>query len=436
MQSPIQAFLRRSTLAGEKTVAYVRLGLCVLVMVERAVFLDAFRALVEGQPQELIAVSGLLIGALFSIWAIWRSEHNAPRRLPEVSAIVDVLLISLIMLPQSIWTPEHWAGVLTRPSWAFWALSIVAAGFRLSRTAVVAATALATLSIIGHVTLDISLNGPEVAPEPVSVVLAAIIFCGATLLGWGVVVRTRSLVDQGAQEAIKAERARQRLGVYVSQEIADQAMEVELLRPGGERRNVAVLFSDLRGFTTRGESLQPEQLLEELNSYLDEMVAVIRAHDGVVDKYIGDAIMVVFGIPESHPDDAARAIACARGMQEALASHNAARAARGKGPLRHGIGVHYGPVVAGNVGTSDRLQYTVVGDIVNTASRLEGATKSLQHPVVISREAVVAAGGAEQALGLCSLGRVPIRGREGGIEVLTLADDPSPWASQTRVATR
>jgi adenylate cyclase len=165
-------------------------------------------------------------------------------------------------------------------------------------------------------------------------------------------------------------------------------------------------------------------LLEELNSYLSEMVSVIHDHGGVVDKFVGDSIMVVFGIPGSAPDDALRAVRCAAALQQALARHNAARAHRGLKDLAHGIGLHFGPVVAGNVGTLDRLQPTVVGDIVNTASRLEALTKVVSHNVLISAEAVAATGCSPESLGIRYSGTLPITGREGGIGVFSLVHDP------------
>lgn len=425
VNAPIARFLHRSTLEGERTVAYVRLGLCLFVLLERVILLDSLTLLRHGDPGEAVAVGGLVVGVLFALWVLSRVDEAAPDRLPALSALVDVVLVSLVILPQVLWPPDGWNGLLAVPAWSFWILAVVGAGFRLSRLAVVCAAVASAVALLGFVSLDQALHGAVGDPRLESLVLAGIVLSGAALLSWGGVRRTRILVEQGAAEALKAERARQRLGVYLSPAVADEALEQERLAPGGARRDVAVLFTDLRGFTSRGETLPPEQLLEELNRYLSDMVAVIHQHGGVVDKFVGDSIMVVFGIPRSAPDDALRAVRCAAALQDALEHHNAARLRRGLRGLQHGIGLHFGTVVAGNVGSMDRLQPTVVGDIVNTASRLEGLTKTVEHSVLISAETVEATGCTPEALGIRFAGTLPITGRDGGIGVFALVDDPT-----------
>ena len=413
---------------GEKAVARVRLAACGLVLTQRVLMLGAIPSLVAGDPFERMSVLGLLSGITFSLGTLAALRRRAPAWLPFASVLMDAVIVTAIMLPQVLWPTPGWTGVLARPAWGFLILASIASGFRLTVPAVVLGAGAAGASLLGLVLLDGTLNGAAVQPRLDTAILAGIVWVGATGLAYGVTARTRALVEDGALAALKAERARQRLGVYVSQEIADAALDSELLRPGGERREVAVLFSDLRGFTNYGERLEPERLIEELNSYLDAMVEVIRDEGGVVDKYIGDAIMVVFGIPQSREDDATRAVRCARRMQESLAVHNVDRASRGLSPLRHGIGVHYGAVVAGNVGTDDRLQYTVLGDVVNTASRLEGATKELREPVLISLDTIRATGQSPADLGLKPAGEVPLRGREATLTIYALRDAPGPWA--------
>jgi adenylate cyclase len=220
---------------------------------------------------------------------------------------------------------------------------------------------------------------------------------------------------------LDAERARPRLGVYVSEEVAEEVLRAGELSLGGRRQDIAVLFSDLRGFTTYAEHLPPERIVAELNGYLDAMVQVVRAEGGVVDKYIGDSIMVVFGVPHSRPGDARRAIRAAARMHQALHEHNAERACRRLPALQHGIGIHYGAAVAGHIGTKDRSQYTVIGDTVNLASRLQSATKDEQVNTLISSDAARAAQAeGEGALPvLRSCGELRVRGRDSSLEVLT-----------------
>ncbi|MEZ4365491.1 MAG: adenylate/guanylate cyclase domain-containing protein [Kofleriaceae bacterium] len=220
----------------------------------------------------------------------------------------------------------------------------------------------------------------------------------------------------------------------MSEEIAADAVDQVGIKLGGERRDAAVLFSDLRGFTAYAERLPPEQLIAELNGYLAAMVPVIETEHGLIDKYIGDAIMAVFGIPTPRGDEAACAIRAAHRMQTALVEHNRARAAAGLPPLVQGIGVHFGPVVAGNIGTAQRVQYTVVGDVVNLASRLESATKDHEVAVLLSED-VVAAAAADAALlpPTRAVAEIAVRGRSAGLRVYTLDDTAALPASPRSV---
>jgi adenylate cyclase len=182
-----------------------------------------------------------------------------------------------------------------------------------------------------------------------------------------------------------------------------------------------VLFSDLRGFTAHAEKLAPEDLVAQLNDYVGVVVEAIRAEGGVVDKYVGDAVMAVFGVPRPSLSDAQRAVRAAISMQGALALHNVERTKRGLPALRQGIGVHCGTVVAGNVGTTDRASFTVIGDTVNVASRLESASKDLEVDIVISEDAARAAGAGvdEKCPVLVDAGVISVKGRAEPLRVFT-----------------
>jgi adenylate cyclase len=155
---------------------------------------------------------------------------------------------------------------------------------------------------------------------------------------------------------------------------------------GGESLVVTILFTDIRSFTTISEKMDPQALVALLNEYFTEMVGIVMQEDGVVDKYIGDAIMAVFGAPVQKPDDAVHAVRAAVRMRAALRDLNERLAARGLPELRTGIGLHTGEVVAGNIGSEKRMEYTVIGDAVNLASRLESSTKELGADVLISED--------------------------------------------------
>jgi adenylate cyclase len=158
---------------------------------------------------------------------------------------------------------------------------------------------------------------------------------------------------------------------YFAPNIAAEIANSEgALAPGGERRLLTVLFSDIRGFTTLSESMPPEDVAQLLSDYFSEMVDIIFEHGGTLDKFIGDAIMALWGAPVPHEDDPTRALAAAMEMQEAVAALNARWAASGKPVIAIGIGINYGDVFAGNIGSPRRLEYTVLGDAVNIASRI------------------------------------------------------------------
>ena len=161
-------------------------------------------------------------------------------------------------------------------------------------------------------------------------------------------------------------------GRYVSPELAERALrDRQTLELGGELREVAMLMSDLRGFSELSETLGPAATLDLLNRYFGAMTPVIVAHGGVIDEIIGDAIFVLFGAPFGRPDDAQRAVRCAWAMQEALVAFNTANRSQALPELHQGIALHIGTVVAGNIGSPERVKYGVVGPAVNLLARIQ-----------------------------------------------------------------
>ncbi|MDB6167382.1 MAG: cyaA 2 [Verrucomicrobia bacterium] len=212
------------------------------------------------------------------------------------------------------------------------------------------------------------------------------------------------------------DQVRDLLDKNVSPEVAAQLMR-DGATLGGEEREVTILFADLRGFTTLSERLAPPELLALLNRYLDRMSAEIERHGGVIDKFIGDAIMALFGAPVAQGDSAGRALAAARGMEAALAGLNAELAAEGRPPLAIGVGINTARVVAGNIGSHRRLNYSVIGDGVNVAARLQALTRTPEYRTNIITSAATLAAAGPGAFATRPLGAVNVKGRVGAVEI-------------------
>jgi len=174
-------------------------------------------------------------------------------------------------------------------------------------------------------------------------------------------------------------------GQYVSKDVYNQLVHnPELARLGGQRREMSVLFSDIRGFTTVSEQGQPEEIVHLLNEYFTRMVQVVFDHRGTVDKFVGDMVMALFGAPLEDPDHAEHAVEAALAMMRELKTLNAKWAADGRGTIDIGIGVNSGPMIAGNIGSDQIMSYTVIGDAVNLGSRLESLNKQYGTHIIVS----------------------------------------------------
>ncbi|MDE3117489.1 MAG: adenylate/guanylate cyclase domain-containing protein [Nitrospirota bacterium] len=242
---------------------------------------------------------------------------------------------------------------------------------------------------------------------------------GALLLGFAVTMVYRVAFEQAEQKVIRGVMAR-----YLSPSVSQWALkDPERLKLGGETRTMTVLFSDLRGFTTLSHKLEPQALVALLNEYMTAMTDIVFRHDGVLDKYIGDAIMAFWNAPMEQPDHATRACHAALDMIARLRELNADWERRGVQRLDLGIGINTGPMVVGNMGSRDRLAYTVMGDAVNVASRLEGLSKEYGTQLVIGEATKAEAG---QVFAYRFLDVVAVKGRTEPLavyEVLGRADD-------------
>jgi len=219
----------------------------------------------------------------------------------------------------------------------------------------------------------------------------------------------------------QGERLRELFGLYVSSEVAQAAVETGA-GLGGELVNCSVMFSDIRDFTTLSEQMPPRRLVELINRYMTAMVSVIFNHGGVVTRFGGDSILAVFGTPlNPMSDHADRAVRTALEMRQALAAFNQEETAARLPTLESGIGIASGPVIAGNVGGKERIEYTVMGDAVNLAARLEDKTKDTGFPILVSDETYQALNEVPD-VGARLLTDVHIKGKRDRVTLYALSD--------------
>jgi adenylate cyclase len=228
------------------------------------------------------------------------------------------------------------------------------------------------------------------------------------------------LMEEAAKQKIRGTFSRYVSGPIVEQIIADPS----LADLGGAERTVAVMFNDIRNYSTITEKLSPQQIVTMLNCYLGEVTEVIRRHNGFVDKYLGDGLMACFGGPVPTRDPAGDALRASLEMIRALHDKVLPElAAQGLPSFKVGIGLHLGKVVMGNIGSMSRMDYTVIGDAVNVASRVEGQTKEFKWALLATRE-VLEAAGAQFAAEF--LGEGQVKGREQAVAIYRVVDPAAP----------
>lgn len=298
---------------------------------------------------------------------------------------------------------------------------VALSGLRYSQRVVVFA---GSLALVLHLVVFV----PGVAPglRLPAAGLACVGLIGTTLV---VALLVGSLIGLHRESVLKARLAR-----FLAPELVEElASKPELLERQTERRLATVLFTDIRGFTRLSEELPPDEVVRWLNRFLEEMTHAILEHRGMLDKYIGDSVMAVFGVPVASADHARRAVRSALDMRRRLEKLNLALVAEGGPMLEIGVGVHTGEVLVGAIGSSRRLEYTVIGDAVNVASRIEGLTRNYPADILISDATRNSAG----PLVVDEIDTVQVKGRRGTVRLWapgpppdgrwTLAPGQSPY---------
>ena len=383
------------------------------------------------------AIMGLFVG--FGL-AAYRLMHGRPDRLwltyPFV--VLDGLLLGYTLLSPGRTYPEDWPwqSVLRQPSFLY-ALTIPALAVLSFRPFLVvwAGTVMASVWAVGTWLIarapgavvgmaDLGAGAPDAAylgryfspnyvhPDDAFVRIFVLLLLVAILAY--AAARARNLVFEQAEVA----RERANLARYVAPSMVDRLARSDKPMAAVRRQDAAVLFADLRGFTALAETLGPEGAMALLRDFHARMARCVFAQAGTLDKFIGDGLMATFGTPETAPDDARRALACAEAMLSAMTGWNDERRRAGLPTLAIGIGLHYGPVTMGDIGGERRFEFAVIGDTVNVANRLERLTRSLGSPLLVSGPALEAAirAGADGSR-FAAVGERALRGRASPLQV-------------------
>lgn len=412
----VRSSLREREMKMERTINRLRFGVLAFFLCA-----DLLELVVRGSlrgPAITLIGTGVAFFSAYSFAVEWLTRDRKYRPwLKYVSIAVDhTVLVGLALgylrSGVDIGLPAGAVQALLASSVV---LFTILGALRLGRATLVYSAVVGVLAAV-----IIALSGP--LPLPNLALFASVIIVAAGVLTGAVSSRTAALFLRLRQ--------RERLMRFLSRDLVDRidagAIPVEL---GGRTRTVTVLISDIRGFTSFSEALDPQAVVALLNEYFTRMTAIVYAQGGTVDKFMGDGLLAVFGTPVEHPDHAARALQAARAMLDQVELLNVELTRQRRAPLEIGIALHTGPAVCGIIGSPERMEYTVIGDTVNVTSRLEALNKEYGTRVIFTEETVAAAGLGVDAR---PLGEAALRGRAASLRIYTLAPgalDPRQAAS-------
>lgn len=417
MRSHVNRVMREAARRNERLSAYVQLlGLAILVI--------TFEAVRHSFPWTTIPVFVLgaygMVGALnftLATAGIYRAW------LPWAYSTADVLILLSLPLGLIQLYGVGLSDALRVPGMALIFVFLAHAALRYQPLLLLYTMALYAVGWLALVLLVGANEGPLDRPLPlplgVEYARLAITFLVAAILAVSA-MRTRRLLMRAAIEARSKVNLAKYLPAPLVREMADSGIH---LAEQTRHQKAVVMFIDIRGFTALSERMPPAEIAEILGQFRGRLGQVIIDAGATIDKFIGDAIMVEFGVPEPGENDALAALKCGRELMCALRDWAEERRNAGLPVVTAGIGAHYGEVMAGAIGDERRLEYTVIGDTVNTAERIEALSHELEAPMLVSTELVEAAGKLPAGLGAAPVAPIRVRGRGHPVSLLALTLD-------------
>lgn len=417
-QSRVAGLVAAEAARFEHIAAQVRLVFCGLGL------LALLGNSTSNSPENILAISGVTL--VFIAWAgfIYRRTRGgaAPGWTKWVNAAVDVSFVSGFAAGSYLNYSGAYEMLLAPILVALYPmvmfLSALGGNFRVTAFAGLLA-ALQRLALLrlavdrGHVIpSEEAVYGKEAVSLPDQYTIVGFLFVLGLVYGaLGVLLRqqwVRSATDTLQRE--EAERQQAQFRKYLSPSVAEFVAEnPAAMGLSGSRRRAAVMFVDIRDFTRRSEAARPEVVVEFLNTIFGALVPIVFAHGGTLDKFLGDGLLAVFGVPREMPDDSLRAVRAAMAMLERVRELDAAGVG-GEFGVHIGVGIAHGDVIAGNIGTPDRLEFTVIGDTVNFAARLQGLCRDLGRSLVLSDEVQAAVAGEVRCV---KMPPVKVKGKSG-----------------------
>lgn len=428
LSDEIRAILEKQEMAAERLVNFVRFVFSGLTLPAIAFIM----------PDAQTPTSRMIYIALMAGWLAYagillfvlRRRARYYRWLKYLSITIDMSVVQIGIIA-SLYNHSGVYEVYRTPlTWVVIALFAVMSGLRYSVPACLYSAALVAVYNAIFLPIALKISSAPLVDHSVYLgeglclddIIYTIVFTSmggvfAAVIAWN----SRKLILQSASDSLVRERLvqdRDRLAKYFSKDVVDLVLNnPESLGQGGQRMTATVLFADIRNFTQLSTVMQPEQIVELLNRYFSTMVDIIFKNGGTLDKFLGDGLMALFGVPYPIEKPEERAVRTALEMLEALQGINRELEAKGMLRLDIGVGINTGPVVAGNIGSSQRHEYTVIGDTVNLAARLEALNKETRTQVLVSASTHSA---IHESFRTRKLGPLRIRGKPEPLEVFAV----------------